>query len=131
MGWAFGALSCWWRNLRASFIAFVPYAVLVAALVIVLVRIYSLRPLHSQLSSKDSQLYSAHRAPLPASAPSKTAAGAQMITPRRVGLSMGLLQKSATKSNAMPTKAVFQHTSERTRPKPIAAAIKYARRAQK
>ena len=89
------------------------------------------RPLHSQLSSKDSQLYSAHRAPLPASAPSKTAAAAQMITARRVGLSMGLLQNSATKSNAMPTKAVFQHTSERTSPKPIAAAIKYARRAQK
>jgi benzodiazapine receptor len=31
-----------WRNLRASFIAFVPYAVLVAALVIVFVRTYSL-----------------------------------------------------------------------------------------
>ena len=35
-------LSRRWRNLRASFIAFVPYAVLVAALVIVLVRTYSL-----------------------------------------------------------------------------------------
>jgi hypothetical protein len=30
------------RNLRASFIAFVPYAVLVASLIIVLVRTYSL-----------------------------------------------------------------------------------------
>jgi hypothetical protein len=35
-------LSSRWRNLRASFIAFVPYAVLVAALVIALVRTYSL-----------------------------------------------------------------------------------------
>jgi tryptophan-rich sensory protein len=31
-----------WRNLRASFIAFVPYAILVAALVIVLAEIYPL-----------------------------------------------------------------------------------------
>ena len=31
-----------WHNLRVSFVAFVPYAVLVAALVIVLVRTYSL-----------------------------------------------------------------------------------------
>jgi tryptophan-rich sensory protein len=31
-----------WRDLRASFIAFVPYAVLVAALVILLARTYPL-----------------------------------------------------------------------------------------
>jgi hypothetical protein len=42
LGLAFGVLSRRWRNLRASFIAFVPFAVLVAALVIVLVRTYSL-----------------------------------------------------------------------------------------
>jgi hypothetical protein len=35
-------LSRRWRNIHASFIAFVPYAVLVASLVIVLVRTYSL-----------------------------------------------------------------------------------------
>jgi len=109
----------------------VPYAVLVAARVIVLVRTYSLGryTLNSHPKTLNCIQHTEHL--LPTSAPSKTATAAQIITPRRVGLSMGLLQNSATKSNAMPTKAVFQHTSERTRPKPIAAAIKYARRAQK
>jgi hypothetical protein len=120
----------------------VPYAVLVAALVIVLVRTYSLgrytlnsvkeRGSHGALRSHPKTLNCIqHTEHLYPSAPSKTAAAAQMITARRAGLSMGLLQNSATKSNAMPTKAVFQHTRERTSPKPIAAAIKYARRAQK
>jgi len=123
-------LSRRWRNLRASFIAFVPYAVLVAALVIVLVRTYSLGryTLNSHPKTLNCIQHTEHLYP---SAPSKTAAAAQMITARRAGLSMGLLQNSATKSNAMPTKAVFQHTRERTSPEPIAAAIKYARRAQK